>query len=429
MPKRSPPFVVAAALFFLTSVASAEPALGAADGDTYYRPTTAASPQLTFDEAQQLAVRNQPLIAAKRASVDASLAEAVAAAQLPDPRLKLALQNVPTNNFSLGTDSMTQRLIAVEQVVPREEKRRLKSERAKIEADVETFRMEDVQRKTRLDAALAWLNVYGAEKTSELLRESLSLANKEREALKLGYIAGKTNLAALKGLDVQAALVEDRAAEARGEVMRARAELARWLGLQADRELAEDFPATPPPKELKYLRKSIERNPEIGAVKKQIALAGNDLALSRAATLPDWAIEVGYAKRGPAYSDMVIVQLSLDLPLFSADRQDRRSYGKQQLVEQQLREHDDHERMLQSDLGMAYADWVQFSERLNVYERRVLPDARQRVDASLNDYRSGRAELAAILEAQRAETDARIQWLALRVKAAKARAQLTYLAE
>lgn len=386
-------------------------------------------PPLGYAEALDLAVKNQPLITARQAAVDASLAEVVTASQLPDPRLKLGIQSVPTNNFSLTQDSFTERWVAVEQVVPREEKRRLRSERARIEGDTGTMLVEELKRSTSRDAAVAWLSVYGAERGSELLSEASAIARRQREALKITFASGKASLSSLKRLDVEIALLEDRVAEVRGETRRARAELTRWVGLDAQREIARDLPSQPAPKELKYLQKVLERKPALTVARQQVFLAENDLAQSRAAKLPDWSFEVGYAKRGPAFADFISAQISFDLPLFTANRQDRNIYAKQRQVDQQLQEHAAHVREMQAELALAYADWVQFSERVEAYENIVLRDAKQRVEAILIEYRSGPGDLGAVLEAQRAEADARLQLLALRVKAAKARAQLIYLAE
>lgn len=384
---------------------------------------------LTFEEAMKIAIKNQPLIAAKQAAVDVSRTEIVTASQLPDPRLKLAIQDVPTSNFSLTEDSFTKRSVAVEQVVPREEKRRLRSERAGIEAKMGAIDVDELGLAVQRDTALAWLGLYGAEQNSRLLREARMLADRQREALRIAFATGKTGLSNLKRLDVELAQVEDRVAETRGETIRARAELERWLGLHAGRPLTQELPTLASPRELKYLQKGIQRKPQIAAVREKILLAENDLAQSRASKLPDWAIEVGYARRGPAFADLVSVQVSFDLPLFPKNRQDQTIYARQRTVDQRVQEHADHERMLQAELAAAYADWSQFTERAGIYERQVLRDARQRHDASLTEYSSGRGDLASVIEAQRAEVEVRLQLLALQVKAAKARVQLTYLAE
>ena len=66
--------------------------------------------------------------------VDAAREMAGPAGELPDPKLKLGVENVPTNgadSWSLTRDFMTMTKIGVMQEFPREEKRKLRSQRAR----------------------------------------------------------------------------------------------------------------------------------------------------------------------------------------------------------------------------------------------------------------------------------------------------------
>lgn len=391
-------------------------------------PPPPATP-LGFNEAVALADRDQPAVIAQRAAIDVALTEAVSASQLPDPKLKLGLQNVPTNSFSLTEDFMTQRTVSVEQTVPREQKRRLRGERARIEADKSAAEADDLQRSIRRDTALAWLSRYAAQRSDELLREQLTLAMRQREAAQIALRANKVGLQDLARAELEVQQAQDRVSASLAQIARARAELSRWIGAHAQREPAREFPDLPDPQELKYLRDGVERSPQLGAARRDIALAENELAQAKAAKLADWSVEIGYAKRGPAYADMISAQVSIDLPLFTADRQDRTVLAKQRDLERRQLMHEDHSRMVEAELDATYADWSLAKERAERYQEEVLPAAKQRVDAALAEYRAGRTELMSVLEAQRAEVDMRLQWVALRVAAAKARVQLQYLAE
>lgn len=391
-------------------------------------PPPPATP-LGFNEAVALADRDQPAVIAQRAAIDVALTEAVSASQLPDPKLKLGLQNVPTNSFSLTEDFMTQRTVSVEQSVPREEKRRLRGERARIEADKSAAEADDLQRSIRRDTALAWLSRYAAQRSDELLREQLTLAMRQREAAQIALRANKVGLQDLARAELEVQQAQDRVSASVAQIARARAELSRWIGAHAQREPAREFPDLPDPQELKYLRDGVDRSPQLGAARRDIALAENELAQAKAAKLADWSVEIGYARRGPAFADMISAQVSIDLPLFTADRQDRTVLAKQRDLQRRQLMHEDHSRMVEAELDATYADWSLAKERAERYQEEVLPAAKQRVDAALAEYRAGRTELTSVLESQRAEVDMRLQWVALRVAAAKARVQLQYLAE
>jgi len=47
---------------------------------------------------------------------------------------------------------------------------------------------------------------------------------------------------------------------------------------------------------------------------------------------PDWGVELSYGHRGAAFSDMVSLQFTLGLPVFSGTRQDPQIEAKRQVV-------------------------------------------------------------------------------------------------
>ncbi|MEO7107714.1 MAG: TolC family protein, partial [Rhodoferax sp.] len=88
-------------------------------------PSWAASP-LSLDEALRTAVGRSQQVVAQDALVQSAREQAVSAAQLPDPVLKLGVDNLPANGpdqFNLTADFMTMRRIGVMQEIPRAEKR------------------------------------------------------------------------------------------------------------------------------------------------------------------------------------------------------------------------------------------------------------------------------------------------------------------
>lgn len=74
---------------------------------------------LDIDESVRLALLDDPVIAASRARSLALGDAAVADGQLPDPKLKTGLYNVPLDDFDLREDPATQLRLGIEQSFPR----------------------------------------------------------------------------------------------------------------------------------------------------------------------------------------------------------------------------------------------------------------------------------------------------------------------
>jgi Outer membrane efflux protein len=142
-------------------------------------PTADTGSPLSLDEASSLALVDQPILSGREAVINADERQAVAAAQLPDPKLSGGLKELPIDTgeaFSIRRDNFTQFTVGLSQALPRAEKRRLRGERKRLEADTERAALHNDQRALRRDASLAWLDVYEAEQGLALARQLTSEA-------------------------------------------------------------------------------------------------------------------------------------------------------------------------------------------------------------------------------------------------------------
>ena len=119
---------------------------------------TAADLPLSFAETLRIAVDQSAQLVSQRAMVDAAREMTGPAGELPDPKLKLGVDNVPTNgpdSWSLTRDFMTMSKIGVMQEFPREEKRRLRSQRA--ENDAQRGSVPGLMERPVQQWAVVWL--------------------------------------------------------------------------------------------------------------------------------------------------------------------------------------------------------------------------------------------------------------------------------
>ena len=81
---------------------------------------------LDIDEVLRLALENDPAISATRARARALSDEAVANGQLPDPKLRTGLYNLPVDDFDIDREPTTQLRLGVVQAFPRGDTLRFK---------------------------------------------------------------------------------------------------------------------------------------------------------------------------------------------------------------------------------------------------------------------------------------------------------------
>ena len=88
---------------------------------------------LTLEQALNLAEQDAPSLDAQAANLQAARSAAIPAGELPDPKLRLGLQNVPIegdSRWQMGQEAMTMQMVGVMQDVPNRAKRRARVEAA-----------------------------------------------------------------------------------------------------------------------------------------------------------------------------------------------------------------------------------------------------------------------------------------------------------
>lgn len=385
----------------------------------------AAAHALSLDEALTIAVRDSSLLAAQRAAIGAAEQYTVSARELPDPKLKLVIENLPTESadkFSLTRDFMTMRRIGIAQEFPRTEKRELKGRRAEHQLAREQAMLGDARSALRREVASAWTERYYAEEMARAVSEQYAETVLQRDVLQAGVSGGRTPTPERLAVEVALQALLDRRAEFTRQATRAQALLARWLGDAARRPLASPPESAP----TAVVADHAPHHPHVQSLDRQIDIAQSEADLAKAATKPDWGLELSYAQRGPAYTNMLTVQVSIDLPLFADKRQNREALARAAQVEQARALREDALRQHLAEVAAARIEWEAATARMKRFDDSLLPLSRERAALALAAYRGGNGTLATVLEARRMELDLRLQKLQLAAEQGRARAQLIY---
>jgi len=386
------------------------------------------SDSLTMEEVARLSLVDQPLLSGREAKIQAEDQQAVAAAQLPDPKLSGGLKELPIDTqeaFSVSRDSFTEFTIGLSQDFPRAEKRRLQGEHKQLEADVDRAALDNEQRMVRRDASLAWLNVYEAVQGLKLTQRLADEAALQVQSLENAYRNAKASQAEWFAAKVDAGLVEDKAHDWLHQALRMREGLARWIGEEARRPLPESLTTPDVLTPLPSLIARSDHHPVIGSLDKQIEASAAEVALARQSYKPDYSVELYVAYRRE-FSDLVGIQFTMGLPFFTRDRQDRDLAAALQLSHASEDRKLDLMRELRAEISQDYLDRRHYDERVAEFDASIIPDAQHRVEAALGAYQAGAGGFDAVLLARRSLLDVQLQQLALTVDSARAQVRLDY---
>ena len=403
--------------------------LFASIGALSFLPATAAD-AISLTQAQRIAVERSQQLVAQDAAVVSSREMAIAAGQLPDPMLKLGIDNLPIDGpdrWSISRDFMTMRRVGLMQELTGAGKRRLRAERFELEAQNTIAEKDGSIAAIQRDTALAWLDRYYAEAMAAVIDAQIAESRLEIESAESAYRAGRGSQADIFAARSSLAALEDRAAEYRRRVRAAKTVLARWIGDAAQDALAGKPSFDSIRFDPRALDAEIAHHPQIAAMTKQQEIAANEARQAQANKKPDWSVELMYSQRGSAFSNMVSVGVSVPLQWDRPHRQDRELAAKLAMVEQMRAQREDMLRAHAAEVKAMVAEWESDRERRRRYDDQLIPLARERSQAVVAAYRGGKASLADALAARRAEIEVRMQALQLEMDTARVWAQLNFL--
>ena len=385
---------------------------------------------LTLAEAQRLALERSRQLAADDMAAASAREMAVAAGQLPDPVLKLGVDNLPADGadrFSLNNDFMTMRRIGVMQEITSADKRQLRADRYQREAEKslaeKALNTADIQR----DTALAWLNRYYTEAMAAVIAEQDAQARLEMQAAEGAYRAGRGSQADVFAARSVLAAFDDRRSDFERRIRSARTMLARWAGEAGHAPLAGEPAIDAIRLDLANLDTRLAHHPQIAVLGRREEIAETEAKLAQANEKADWSVELAYQQRGPVYSNMVSIGVSIPLQWNRKNRQDRELASKLALVEQAKAERDEALRAHIAETRSMIDEWQNGRERIARYRHELIPLANERTAAALAAYRGGKAGLNDVLAARRNELDVRLQALQLEADTARLWAQLNFL--
>ena len=387
---------------------------------------------LSLDEALALSVERQPALNAFARTARAAEEAAVAARQLPDPQLTIGIQNLPVTGseaFDLGADFMTMKSIGIMRTQVREAKRDAASARYLAEAAVSLAEQDVLARRIQREVMLGWIAIIEAQQKREVLGLLVEKLEARQSLVEGGILDGSATPA-----DVIA--IEADISAARGEMLAAkdaetagRAMLARWIGDAAQRPLSTKQLPICRPSNKQLALAAVAEHPLIEVARRRETVAERSIDIARAERKPDWGWSAMYGQRGGGRSDMVTLQVTIDLPFNKSRLQNRRIAEASELAAAARDRAEDTRREVVSDFEQAWAQWSEANARLTTALSDTLP-ALEAVERALEArVAGGQPAVTDVQAASERTTRTVLDAIEQRAALARASADLSFYAE
>lgn len=388
---------------------------------------------LTLEVAEARALVQDPGLQRVQASRRALDELSVAAAQLPDPMVKMGLVSLPTDTFHLGQEAMTQVQVGVIQKFPRGNTRGLRSAQIGIKSDGLTAIASDQELQIALSVREQFIEVLKQKQLALINAEATEAFSEVLDVTRDYYGTGRVQQQDVLQAAVELAKVEDRATRIAQDEDQARTRLATWIGDAAFGQLETVWPQIPGAHEASILKRGLNKHPRILAMQKNVSAADTGVELARQRYKPEFGVDLTYGGRGgqnpdgTSRTDLLTLMVVMDVPLFTKNRQDR--VVAAQIAEMSAAQfaHDDVLRRMRSEVDFHLATRQRQQERIELFENTLLPQAEFSSEASLNAYQSSIEDLTTLLRTRITEFDLQLEHARLQAEILKTRARLRYL--
>ncbi|MBK8971862.1 MAG: TolC family protein [Hahellaceae bacterium] len=415
-------------------------------------PGLASANELTLDAAIEIAQQGDPWLAGNQLNQQALEDRATAAGTLPDPKVGLGLANLPVDSWDFAQEPMTQAQVSVSQMFPRGRSLALQQQQLQLSAEALPFARQDRKAQVAAEVSERWWDIYLAQESQQWVKTSRTHFEQLAELAETRYASAiwRTRQQDLVNAQVELSRLDDRLLQLNQQQQVATERLAEWFRLPATSStpqaptLLND--ATLVASGSPHLRErtavqgaddaslaaELSQHPAIRLLDQKVEAMKVGAELAEQKYQPEWGVSAGYGyrandPRGMERSDFLSVGITFDLPIFTANRQDREVKAAVADTEALRTDRLLLLRRLIANYRQAQVLLDQLIARQRLYDQQILPQLREQIETELAAYTHDEGDFQAVMRARIAELNAQIELLGIRVEGQKVLARLAYL--
>ena len=425
---------------------------------------------LSFEQTINIAQRYDPWLVGNNYQQSALQSLSTAQSSLPDARLSLSFANLPIDTFNFNQEAMTRFTVGISQVFPRGDSLALNRQYQQSQSEAFPFQRQDRSEKVAVTVGSLWLDIYKMDQTSKLISESYVLFEQLVAAAQARYSSGVGNVRQhnIVRAQVELTLLQERLAKIQQHRSALQGRLLAWFvnvePLQKNRTNKRTTSLLPslsannmmteivslvgdiPELTMRYSETvssvnllSIERlhhlfyqHPAVLAFDKRLQASKTSVLLAKQRHKAQWGINASYGYRpddmmNDTRSDLFSVGVSLDVPLFSDDRNDKYVDASIASSEAMKTEKKLLVRQLFSSYASDKARLLSVQKRLSLYQDMLIPQVTNLARVALSAYKNDDGEFSEVVKARITVLNTKIEKLALDIDQQKLILELNYV--
>nr|WP_152557135.1 TolC family protein [Photobacterium sanctipauli] len=362
----------------------------------------------------------------------------IANSQLMDPTLKMGVGGLPTDSFSFDDDPMTNISVGLMQQFGRGNTLALQQKQSNQQAD--SIRQSSGVRELDITKAIttAWIELAYLNQASLLMQENQALFKELANYLGTNYGLGNNQSQDLIQSELQISKIDEQLQANQQMQLKLKAQLTEWLGDKARLIQAHSYPQWQTLAQFLNTHPqdyypALASHPAIKVTNAMIASSETGVEIANEAYQPQFGVEVMYAYRqangmdGSPASDLVSTFVTMDIPLFTEKRQDKKVSAAQYQVGAARTQRDLVLQQMNSQVNASVVDRDNTQQRLSRYQQVLLKHAQEKANAVERGYQNNTNQLDEYIKAASDVLTIKLEQARLEADVQQANNTLSYL--
>ena len=392
---------------------------------------------LTLEQAEKTALMDEPGIVSQQWQMQSLSQQSIADGQLMDPKLQLGINNLAADTFDFDQENMTQFKVGILQQFPSGDSLGIKKQKTQKQSELILSKISDRKLSIIKEVRLTYFEIYYWEQAEKTISQNKKFFTQLVNIVQSMFSVGRNNQQDLIRAQLELSRLDERISKITQKINTQRSKLSRWIGAQKSTQaLTNELPVLPIPvlsDEFETLSQLFYSHPKIQEIDKKLEISRKDIELVKESYKPGWGLSVSYGYRdnnpnGMKRADFLSAGVTIDLPLFTANRQDKKLLAKEHTYQSLKDQRVEMLRQLVSALQQEVANEEQLQNRHQLYNKLLLPQAKQQAQASLLAYQSDRGDFADVMRAYIDELNANLDERRIAVDHLQSKAKILYFA-
>ncbi|MCK4842930.1 MAG: TolC family protein [Methylococcales bacterium] len=389
---------------------------------------------LTLQLAMTIALQDNPDLAQIQARSEAMAAIPSQVGSLPDPVISFNALNLPVDTFNTAQENMTQLQGGISQLIPFPGKLSLREQAATYQAEAAIYDVTEARFHLLHHVKQTWWSLFYLNRTLDIIITNQNLLRQFIKIARTKYEVGEGLQQDVLLAQLELSKLLDNELKLLGAKAKTKAQLNVLLNKPANyaikipENVSEQLPGLQT--ETKLFKHAENYRALLSSRRKSIHAAQSRLDLAKKDIYPDFKVGAFYGAReeslsGQERADFLSLKLSMNIPIFAASKQQKAVAQRNSELIQQRYVLQDQWNKVRAEISIAYSDFYQTKNQVELFKTGIIPQARQTVASMLAGYQVNKVDFLNLVRSQITLYNYEIQYWQALTKANQALSQLT----